>query len=71
MSRTYHDIASALDPRITAEETDFILWNMTAFPFSDVRYTVYQMRRAIRLRGRDVCPYCLMDSAHCKCRRGA
>ena len=32
------------------EKTAYILWNETAFPFSDLRMTTYQIRSAIRSR---------------------
>lgn len=45
---TWVDVARAYDPNVSEETVEFILWNETAFPFSDFRYTVGQLRSALR-----------------------
>ena len=36
------------NPAIDSDTAEFLLWNCTAFPFSDLKHTVYQLRSAIR-----------------------
>jgi hypothetical protein len=38
------------DSSITEDDADFVLWNKTAFPFSDLKMTTYQIRSAIRAK---------------------
>ncbi len=42
------DFMRYYDKSITDEIVDFILWNETAFPFTDLKTTVCQIRRSIR-----------------------
>ncbi len=44
------DFMQYYDNSITHEVAEHILWDETAFPFSDLRYTLYQIRSAIRTR---------------------
>ena len=42
------DFMRIYDKNITEEMAEYILWNETAFPFSDIKMTVRQIRSAIR-----------------------
>ena len=46
---TWLDFMKYYDVAITKNIAEYILWNETAFPFSDLRMTTYQIRSAIRL----------------------
>lgn len=46
---TWIDFMKVYDPAIDRESSEFILWNMTAYPFSDIKTTTYQIRSAIRI----------------------
>jgi len=45
---TWFELMKYFEPDITEEIAEFILMNETAFPFSDNRMTVYQVRSALR-----------------------
>lgn len=47
-TRTWIDIARLFDTEIPEDAISYLMWNETAYPFSDVRTTVYQLWSAIR-----------------------
>ena len=45
---TWLDYAKYYMPDISDEELDYLLWNETAYPFSELRTTLYKLRSVIR-----------------------
>ena len=45
---TWIDFMKTYDSSITEEIADYILWEQTAFPCSDIKITSHQIRSAIR-----------------------
>lgn len=56
------DFMKFYDNEITDEVADFIMWNETAYPFSGLRMTIYQIRSAIRAMNNKInrCDLCSM-----------
>ncbi len=46
---TYQQFARIYNPEITDEEIHYLLWEWTAYPIADLKYTVKQFLSALRM----------------------
>ena len=46
---TWEKFAKVYNPKLGEEEIDYLLMNWTAYPFADIKFTVKQFLRAIRM----------------------
>ena len=58
--RTWMDVFRFFNLDIREDVADYILWNETAYPFSDVRQTLGQIKTALRAHKSDIrlCEFC-------------
>jgi hypothetical protein len=65
---TWIDFVRIYEPAISDEMAGCILWSETAFPFSSIQHTTYQIRSAIRAINNDVkrCDLCGMKKGFCR-----
>ena len=47
---TWLEFMQRYDPEINAEEAEFVLWEMTSFPFGRYKTILKQIRSAIRIK---------------------
>ena len=57
---TWYQIANYFEPGISPSKANEVLMSMTGYPFFDVKHTVFQIRRAIRIIKNDInfCEMC-------------
>lgn len=65
---TISEFMKYYDDTLSDEDHNYILWNMTAYPFGNVKLIVKQIRSAIRIlkNGIEVCEICGMKRPYHK-----